>query len=90
MSRKKSRMQSLREAKDKRAKRMAIGGAVLLGILLAWEVPHVLGGHKAAAPAATTTAVGTAGSTTPTSTTAAGTAAAAVAPTSMTTTKLRN
>lgn len=55
MSRK-TRMQSQREAKDKRAKRMAIGGAVLLAIVLAWEMPHVLGGKKSATPATTTSA----------------------------------
>jgi len=59
MSRKK-RMQSVREAKDRRAKKIAIGGGVVLALLLAWEVPHFLGGKKAAAPApATTTASGT-------------------------------
>ena len=55
MSRKK-RMQNVREAKDRRAKKLAIGGAVLLAILLAWEVPHFLGGKKSATPAATTSA----------------------------------
>ena len=69
MSRKK-RMQNVREAKDRRAKKLAIGGAVLLAILLAWEVPHYLGGKKAAAPAATTTAAATtdSGTTTPAAT----------------------
>jgi hypothetical protein len=55
MSRKK-RMQNVREAKDRRAKKLAIGGAVLLAIVLAWEVPHFLGGKKSATPAATTSA----------------------------------
>ena len=70
MSRKK-RMQSVREAKDRRAKKIAIGGGVLLAILLAWEVPHYLGGHKSATapPAATTTDGSTAGTTTPGTTT---------------------
>src|SRR5207253_10034331 len=49
-------MQNVREAKDRRAKKLAIGGAVLLAILLAWEVPHFLGGKKSATPAATTSA----------------------------------
>jgi hypothetical protein len=66
MSRK-SRLQDARVAKDKRAKRLAIGGGVVLALLLAWEVPHYLGGHKAAAPASTTTST-LPGSTTPTPT----------------------
>lgn len=73
MSRK-TRMQSQREAKDKRAKRMAIGGAVLLAIVLAWEIPHVLGGKKSATPATTTSATAPADSTTPGATTPATTA----------------
>jgi hypothetical protein len=83
MSRKK-RMQDIREAKDRRAKKLAIGGGVLLAILLAWEVPHYLGGKKAAAPPPATTSVTdttlTPGTTTP-ATTAPGVAAAATAPT---------
>lgn len=82
MSRK-SRMADLRQAKDRRAKRMAVGGVVLLAAVLAFEVPKVLhrGGANSSSPppATTTTAPGTAGSTTP-ATTAPGTAAAAVAP----------
>jgi len=62
MSRKK-RMQSVREAKDRRAKKIAIGGGVLLALLLAWEVPHFLGGKKSSAPAPATTTVP--GTTTP-------------------------
>lgn len=58
MSRKKT-MKSVREAKDRRAKRLAIGGGILLAIVLAWEVPHFLGSKKAAAPPAPTTAVST-------------------------------
>jgi hypothetical protein len=73
MSRK-TRMQSQREAKDKRAKMMAIGGAVLLAIVLAWEVPHFLGGKKSATPATTTSATAPADSTTPGATTPATTA----------------
>jgi hypothetical protein len=69
MSRKK-RMQSVREAKDRRAKRLAIGGGVLLAILLAWELPHYLGGHKSATPPpATTTATSTTPGTTAPATT---------------------
>jgi hypothetical protein len=90
MSRK-TRMQDIREAKDRRAKRMAIGGAVLLAIVLAWEIPHFLGGKKSAAPAATTTAAvdsTTPGASTP-STTATGTPASAT-PASTPSSKLTN
>jgi flagellar hook-length control protein FliK len=90
MSRKK-RMQDLRQAKDRRMKKIAIGGGVVLVAVLAFEMSHMLGGHKAAAPAATTTATtaaaGATTSTTPTSTptssptTAAGSASAAALPT---------
>jgi hypothetical protein len=89
MSRK-SRMKNLREKKDRRAKIMAIGGAVLLAVILAWEVPHYLGGSKA--PATTTTdaaaAPAPAASSVGTPATATGTAAA-VLPTSSNT-KLEN
>jgi hypothetical protein len=76
MSRK-SRMQSVREAKDKRAKMMAIGGVVVLAAVLAFELPHVLkksGGSTSSPPAATTTS--TAGTSTAPATSASGTAAA--------------
>lgn len=90
MSRKK-RMQNVREAKDRRAKKLAIGGAVVLVALLAWEVPHFLGGKKAAVPAATTTAAATTpGTTTPATATATATGVAAVAATPATSTKLPN
>ena len=84
MSRKR-RMQNLREAKDKRMKRIAIGGAVLLAVVLAFELSHMLGGgSKAAAPSTTTAAAG-APATAPTGSTPtvtpAGTAAAAALPT---------
>jgi len=84
MSRK-SRMQSLRESKDKRAKRMAIGGAILLAAVLAWEVPHFLNKKTPSSSTSTTTAAATTtpGVTTPTAT-PAGTAAPAVAPTAST------
>jgi hypothetical protein len=86
MSRKK-RAQNLREAKDRRTKKIPIGGAVVLVAVLAFEVPKMMhsGGSNSAAPPATTT---TGAYTTPTgtpasapSTTAPGTAAAAGAPT---------
>jgi hypothetical protein len=68
MSRK-TRMQDIREAKDRRAKKLAIGGAVLLAIVLAWEVPHFIGGKKSATPAGTTTVAASVDSTTPGTTT---------------------
>jgi len=87
MSRKR-RLQDARVAKDKRAKRLAIGGGVVLALLLAWEVPHYLGGHKSAAAATTTTSTTTVpGSTTPT-TTVPTTSATSVPPT--TDTRLTN
>jgi hypothetical protein len=80
MSRK-SRMQSLQQAKDRRMKKIAAGGAVLLAVVLAFEVPKVLNsGGSSTPPAATTTASATAPSATP--------AAAAVTPTAST--KLAN
>lgn len=82
MSRK-SRMQSAREAKDKRMKKVAAGLTVLLVVVLAFEVPKVMhsGSSSSAPPPATTTTDGT--STTATGvpvTTAPGTAGAAVTP----------
>jgi hypothetical protein len=72
MSRK-SRMKDIREAKDRRAKRLVIGGAVVLVAVLAFEMPKVLKGHGGSSsstpPAATTTTTpGYGASTTPTST----------------------
>jgi hypothetical protein len=65
-------MKDIREAKDRRAKRLAIGGAVLLVAVLAFEMPKVLKGHgssSSAPPAATTTTTpGYGTSTTPTGT----------------------
>jgi hypothetical protein len=91
MSRK-SRMKDIREAKDRRAKRLAIGGAVVLVAVLAFEMPKVLKGHSAASsstpPAATTTTTpGYSTSTTPASTPVA-TGSPAVFP--ATNTKLTN
>lgn len=91
MSRRKKKMQDIRAAKDRRAKKMAIGGAVLLVAVLAFEIPHVMkssGNSSSAAPAATTTSA-TTGSTTPVATatpavTPSGTAAAAVPATAST------
>jgi hypothetical protein len=84
MSRKK-RMQNVREAKDRRAKKLAIGGGVLLAVLLAWEMPHYLGGgKKSSAPAATTTAATTTPGTTLPAATAPGVVAAAATPASTT------
>jgi hypothetical protein len=87
----KKRMKDIREAKDKRAKKLAIGGAVLLVAVLAFEVPKVMkhGGSSATPPATTTTATGAPATGTP-ATTATGTAAAAVLPTSGGSTTLPN
>jgi hypothetical protein len=73
MSRK-TRMADLREAKDKRMKKIAVGGIVVLAVVLAFEVPKLLnrGGKSSSPPPAATT--------TPT-TTPSGTAVAAVLPT---------
>jgi hypothetical protein len=76
-------MQDLRAAKDRRAKKMAIGGAVVLVAILAFELPHYLGGSKSSPTAAGTTASSVPGSTTTATTTPAvtvpGTAATAAA-----------
>lgn len=96
MSRRKSRMQDLRAAKDRRAKKMAIGGAVLLVAVLAFELPHYLGGKSSSPSAAgTTTSSTTPGSAVPSATgtpvaTAPGTAAAATAAPVTASTKLPN
>jgi hypothetical protein len=85
MSRKK-RMKDIREAKDRRAKKLAVGGAVLLAVVLAFEMPKVLkhgGSSSSTAPAATTTEA-TGASTAP-ATTAPGTAAEAALPTAAST-----
>jgi hypothetical protein len=88
MSRKK-RQQNLREAKDKRMKKVAIGGAVLLVAILAFEVPKMLhsgGSTTSSPPPATTTTPGATATpaSTPTST-PTGTASAAVVPTAAST-----
>jgi hypothetical protein len=86
MSRRKKKLQDIRAAKDRRAKKMAIGGAVLLVAVLAFEIPHMMkksgGNSSSAAPAAATTST-TAGPTTPAAAvtpavTPSGTAAAGV------------
>ena len=93
MSRK-SRMQNVREAEDRRAKKLAIGGAVVLAALLAFELPHYLGGSSSPTAAGTTSASSAPGTTTPGATTtpastAVGTAAS-VSATATTSTKLPN
>ena len=92
MSRRSKRMKIVREAKDKRAKKLAIGGAVLLVAVLAFEIPHVMkksgGSSNSAAPATTTTAAGTSAAPASSATTATGTATAATLP--ATSTKLPN
>ena len=85
MSRK-SRMKSLRESKDRRAKKLAVGGAVLLAVVIAFEVPKVLNHGKSSSstpPAATTTASDTTGAVAAPATTAPATVAA-VMPTAST------
>jgi hypothetical protein len=75
-------MADLRQAKDRRAKRLAIGGVVVLAAVLAFEVPKVMkssGGSSSPPPAASSTATAGGASTTP-GTTAPGAAAAAAAP----------
>src|ERR1700749_2787098 len=88
MSRKK-RMQNLREAKDKRMKKIALGGAVLLVAVLAFEVPKMLhssGSSTSSPPPATTTTTAPGASTTPVATTTpTGTPVAAAAPTAAST-----
>ena len=91
MSRK-SRMKDVREAKDKRAKRLAIGGAVLLVADLAFEMPKVLKGHGGSSsstpPAATTTTPSYGPSTTPTGTPVASAAVLPAASTKLTSSDL--
>jgi len=80
MKRKEKRMQDLREAKDRKMKKVAAGLSVVLAIVLAFEVPSMLkssGGGSSTPPAATTSDAST--SVAPT-TTPPGTAAAAVTP----------
>jgi hypothetical protein len=85
MNRKQKRMENLREAKDKKMKKVAAGLMVVLAIVLAFEVPSLLkgsGGSSSTPPAATTTA--STSTAPPTSvvpaSTPPGTAAAAVTP----------
>jgi hypothetical protein len=84
MSRK-SRIADLRKAKDRRAKKLAVGGVVLLAVVLAVEVPKIMksnGGGSSTPPAATTTTTATtagSGVSTPPQTTAPGTSAVAAA-----------
>jgi hypothetical protein len=92
MSRRTSRFQEQRAKKDRRTKIVAIGGAVLLAGILAFELPHFLGGHKSSAAAAGTTTSASdtiPGSTTP-STVDPGTVAAAVVLPTTGSTKLPN
>ena len=80
-----SRLQNLQASKNRRMKMIAIGGAVLLAAILAFELPHYLGGSSSPSAAGTTSAPGsTTTGTATTATTAPGTAAAAVAVTAST------
>jgi hypothetical protein len=65
MSRRMKKLQDIRAAKDRRAKKLAIGGAVLLVAILAFELPHYLGGKSNSPSAAGTTTSTTPGSATP-------------------------
>jgi hypothetical protein len=80
MNRKQKRMEDLREAKDRKMKKVAIGLSVVLALVLAFEVPKVLnsGPKTSSTPPAATTS-GATGTATP-AVTPAGTAAAAVTP----------
>jgi hypothetical protein len=80
MNRKQKRMEDLREAKDRKMKKVAIGLSVVLALSLAFEVPKVLnsGPKTSSTPPAATTS-GATGTATP-AVTPAGTAAAAVTP----------
>jgi hypothetical protein len=70
-------MQNVREAKDRRMKKIAIGGGIVLVALLAFEIPHFMGGKKTAAPPAATTVTG---ATTTPGTTAPATSTPTTAP----------
>jgi hypothetical protein len=77
MSSRRNRQQQLRAAKERRQKQIAIGGAVVLAVVLAVQVPRLM--HRGGSPAAVTAAAGT----TATETTTSGTT---TAPTGGTTT----
>jgi hypothetical protein len=79
----KNRRQQMRVAKQRRQKQIAIGGAVLLAVLLAIQAPRLLHGGGSSA-AATTAAETTAGATTPGETTPTSTVAGGAAPTDST------
>jgi len=82
MNRKQQRMENLREAKDKRMKKVAVGLSVVLAVVLAFEVPSMLkgsGGSSSTPPVTTSTGAPTSAASAPTTATA-GTAAAAVTP----------
>ncbi len=84
MSSRKNRHSELRAAKQRRQKKIAIGGAVLLAVVLAIQVPRLMnrGGSSAPATAAAeTTGTGTTTGATTTTATAGGTAAAPTEPT---------
>ncbi len=93
MSRKKSRTKTLAENREKRAKKIAIGGGVVLVALVAFQGRHLLSHSSSSTtpPPAVTTTSGVPGatpaptpSTTPPGTAAVGVAALAVTPTAST------
>ena len=94
MSRKKSRTKTLAENREKRAKKIAIGGGVVLVALVAFQGRHLLSHSSSSSttpPPAVTTTSGVPGTTpaptpatTPPGTAAVGVAALAVTPTAST------
>jgi hypothetical protein len=98
MNRKQKKMQDLRAAKDKKMKKVAAGLAVVLAVVLAFEVPGMLkgsGGGNSTPPPATTTTTGAPTTGAPTTsaaptTTPSGTVAAATPVSSTGSTALPN
>jgi hypothetical protein len=94
MSRKKSRMKTAQENRDKRAKKIAIGGGVVLVALLAFQARHLFShsSPSTSPPPAVTTTTGVPGATTTPTTAPAstplGTSPAALTATSTASTKL--
>ena len=74
MNRRQKRMEDLREAKDKKMKKVAVALSVVLAVVLAFEVPSMLKGSGGSSTPAAATPTASASTTPP------GTAAAAVTP----------
>jgi hypothetical protein len=92
MTRKQKKAQNLRAAKDKKMKKVAAGLAVVLAVVLAFEVPGMLkgSGGSSTPPPATTTTAGAPVASTPPATTPPTTAASAVPVSSTGSTALPN